>query len=163
MADTTTALDVLDGIAQDLGGTGGYDTLVPVLQEIRELLAAGVTPADGSITTAMMADGAVTREKLADDCLIPMIAAASVEAAQVLALFDIDAEQIVPKDIDLTTPILTDVRFRLAWLSGAELDSSIVYYSANTQGGAVTLFARGRISQCAGVMGVDDSWTITSL
>lgn len=76
MADTTTALDVLDGIAQDLGGTGGHDTLVPELQEIRELLGGEGIPnavdawldAHPEATTTVQ-DGSITGVKIADDTI----------------------------------------------------------------------------------------------
>ena len=43
MADTTTELEVLDDIVDVLGGTSGqYETVVPVLQQIKELLG-GIT------------------------------------------------------------------------------------------------------------------------
>ena len=42
MADTTTELEVLDQIVDVLGGTSGqYETVVPVLQQIKELLGGG--------------------------------------------------------------------------------------------------------------------------
>ena len=42
MADTTTELEVLDEIVDVLGGQSGqYETVVPVLEDIRDLLGGG--------------------------------------------------------------------------------------------------------------------------
>ena len=95
MADTE--LEVLDEIVDVLGGTSGqYETVVPTLRQIKELLGdealAGYVGAwldehpeatttveddslttakykDGSITGPKIADGAVTQDKLAQDVL----------------------------------------------------------------------------------------------
>lgn len=95
--------------------------------------------------------------------LFPKFAAASVQAAQAMAAIGITTAQLLPSEISMETPILQDIRFRLAWINGTELDSGNVFYSANLGTGVVTLFAIGRTSKCAGVMGVDTSWTVTSI
>lgn len=82
MADTTTELEVLDQIAEVLGGQSGqYETVVPVLQQIKELLASGITDPE-SIAEAVTAwldehpeatttvqDGSITVMKLAQDVI----------------------------------------------------------------------------------------------
>ena len=51
MADTITELEVLDQIVDVLGGTSGqYETVVPVLQQIKELLGGGGAVPDGAVT-----------------------------------------------------------------------------------------------------------------
>lgn len=95
--------------------------------------------------------------------ITPYFRAASVAAAQALTLIGIPTSQLIPNEISMETPILQDIRFRLVWLNDAELDSGNVFYSANTGTGVVTLFAIGRTSKCTGVMGVDTSWTVTSI
>lgn len=85
MADTTTELEVLNQIVDTLGGQSGqHETVVPVLEDIRDLLGgdgipnavdawldehpeATTTVQDGVVTTAKLADGAVTNAKLTDD------------------------------------------------------------------------------------------------
>lgn len=78
MADITTELEVLDQIVDVLGGQSGqYETVVPVLQQIKELLASGITDPE-SIAAAVAAwldehpeatttvqDGSITFAKLA--------------------------------------------------------------------------------------------------
>ena len=78
MADTTTELEVLDEIVDVLGGQSGqYETVVPVLRQIKELLASGITDPE-SIAEAVTAwldehpeatttvqDGSITEAKLA--------------------------------------------------------------------------------------------------
>lgn len=146
--------------------------------------------ANGAVTGDKIANGTVTGDKIAENTISetrlsqgflnslvysndlaiagstyfnPIFQAASVAAAQVLELMGITTTQILPSEISIRTPILQDIRFRLVWLNGAELDSGNVFYSANTDTGVVTLFAIGRTSKCTGVMGVDASWTVTSI
>lgn len=82
MADTTTELEVLDQIVDVLGGQSGqYETVVPVLQQIKELLAAGITDPEAiaeAVTawldehpeaTTTVRDGSITVMKLAQDVI----------------------------------------------------------------------------------------------
>ena len=82
MADNTTELEVLDQIVDVLGGQSGqYDTVVPVLQQIKELLAAGITDPEAiaeAVTawldehpeaTTTVQDGSITGVKIADDTI----------------------------------------------------------------------------------------------
>jgi len=77
MADNTTELEVLDEIVDVLGGTSGqYETVVPVLQQIKELLAAGITDPEAIAeavaawldehpeATTTVQDGSITDQKL---------------------------------------------------------------------------------------------------
>ena len=51
MADTTTELEVLDDIVDVLGGQSGqYETVVPTLRQIKELLGGGGAVPDGAVT-----------------------------------------------------------------------------------------------------------------
>lgn len=188
MADTTTALEVLDGIAQDLGGTGGYDTLVPELQEIRELLASGVTVADGSITTAKLADGAVTHDKIANGAVFTdhifngavtydkidsnarvslvsvVLYATDATTQDTLSALGIQSTVITPSQA-MANPIHNSSRSRLCWIDATSgyLESAPVSYSGNLQSQTILLWAKGLYSKATGVLGVDNSWTITSL
>lgn len=82
MADTTTELEVLDQIVDVLGGTSGqYETVVPVLQQIKELLASGITDPEAIAeavaawldehpeATTTVRDGSITGVKLAQDVI----------------------------------------------------------------------------------------------
>lgn len=82
MADNTTELEVLDEIVDVLGGTSGqYETVVPVLQQIKELLAAGITDPEAIAeavaawldehpeATTTVQDGSITGVKIADDTI----------------------------------------------------------------------------------------------
>jgi len=96
MADNTTELEVLDEIVDVLGGQSGqYETVVPTLQQIKELLASGVvdpeaiaaavaawldehpeattTVQDGSITGVKIADDTITDAKLAHSSVVKPI------------------------------------------------------------------------------------------
>jgi len=82
MADNTTELEVLDEIVDTLGGQSGqYETVVPVLQQIKELLAAGITDPEAIAeavaawldehpeATTTVQDGSITGVKIADDTI----------------------------------------------------------------------------------------------
>lgn len=82
MADNTTELEVLNQIVDVLGGQSGqYETVVPVLQQIKELLAAGITDPeaiaeavaawldDHPEATTTVQDGSITGVKIADDTI----------------------------------------------------------------------------------------------
>lgn len=62
--------------------------------------------------------------------------------------------------------LVIDGNYHLTWLSGANFEMAPVRVSADVsdQSAAVfTLYARGLHSVASGVMGVDESWTITAL
>lgn len=181
MADTTTELEVLDEIVDTVGGTSGqHETVVPVLQQIKELLASGGAVADGSITTAKLANGSVTRAKL-DPVLIeslvfsedldapgsfwekPRFIADSMQTKALLQLLGVTSSALLPSELSLLSAVIQDSRIRLAWANGSTLDSGALMYSADLQTEEVTLYANGLTSRCSGVMGVDDSWTVTPL
>ena len=69
MANHETALEVIRDIIAEQGGTSDAETIVPALEDLGEVIAAGGggggSIADGSVTTAKLADSAVTTDKLA--------------------------------------------------------------------------------------------------
>ena len=82
MADNTTELEVLNQIVDVLGGQSGqYETVVPVLQQIKELLASGITDPEAIAeavsawldehpeATTTVQDGSITGVKIADDTI----------------------------------------------------------------------------------------------
>ena len=82
MADTTTELEVLNQIVDVLGGQSGqYETVVPVLQQIKELLEAGITDPEAIAeavsawldehpeATTTVQDGSITGVKIADNTI----------------------------------------------------------------------------------------------
>ena len=82
MADNTTELEVLNQIVDVLGGQSGqYETVVPVLQQIKELLASGITDPEAIAAavsawldehpeaTTTVQDGSITGVKIADNTI----------------------------------------------------------------------------------------------
>lgn len=51
----------------------------------------------------------------------------------------------------------------LIWTNGTKLDSGKMLIEIDMTNNAITLYARGKSSMVSGVMGVDTSWTVTSL
>ena len=66
MANGGTALGALNEIIENAGGTSDAQTLVPAIEDLGEIIGSGGggTIADGSITTAKLADDAVTFRKI---------------------------------------------------------------------------------------------------
>lgn len=70
MAHDGTALGALKEIIKDNGGTTDAETIVPALEDLGKVIAAGGgggSVPDGSITTPKLAKDAVTADKMADN------------------------------------------------------------------------------------------------
>ena len=151
MSDTTTELEVLNQIVDVLGGsTGQYETVVPVLKQIKELMTSGLV-----FSYALQLSGCIWE--------VPRFITDSTNTGNVLEELGVNSIPRSPKSLSVSDGLVRDNRTRLVWVTGATLDSGLLMYSANLQTGAITLFANGLTSQCSGVAGVDDDWTITSL
>lgn len=65
-----TALETIKGIIEANGGTSDAETIVPALEDLGEVIAAGGGGggiADGSVTTPKLAKHAVTADKMAEN------------------------------------------------------------------------------------------------
>lgn len=120
MADNTTELEVLDQIVDVLGGTSGqYETVVPVLQQIKELLASGITDPE-SIAEAVAAwldehpeaTTTVQPNSIGDDKL--------VQTGGVLELVG-NIYNVLPKGSETITRVTAD--------NGATWETGKFYYS----------------------------------
>lgn len=171
-----TELEVLRDIISDLGGTGDFETVVPALKKIQELLAAGGggTVADGSITTPKLASSAVTIDKIShnakQELTSAILYATDATTAQTLAALGFTATVLTPQGAYSTvdayglTPQMS-TRSALCWIdtTSGYLEKAPIDFSGNLQSQTITLWAKGLFSKATGVLGVDDSWTISSL
>jgi len=198
MADKT-ALETIKGIIEANGGTSDAETIVPALEDLGEVIAAGGGGgiADGSVTTAKLAPRAVTELKIADrsitktklaneavqtENLAPNVVtwekidgnavkairkcsyvAADAQTSQVLTQFGFDNTLAVPSDPFMMAIFLEgNGLVRLCWIYGTDMEMAPMEVVGNVQTGAVTLYAKGLHSTASGILGVDESWTITA-
>lgn len=71
---------------------------------------------------------------------------------------------VVPIDIDNAEGLVAyAANCYLLWTNGTKLDSGKLLTEIDMTNNAITMYARGKSSMVSGVMGVDTSWTVTSL
>lgn len=193
MAHDGTALGAMKEIIGNAGGTSDAQTLVPAIEDLGEVIAAGGgggggTIPDGSITTAKLANYAVTSGKIADKAIMKehlsgLLTNELVTEDQMKDYVSEQTNYILPVAADETTAtalsamgyedvlmlsptgmqrFFSNPKIRLCWISGTTLEVAPITFAANLQTQAVTLYAKGHSSTASGILGVDDSWTITA-
>ena len=143
MADNTTELEVLNQIVDVLGGQSGqYETVVPVLQQIKELLAAGITDPEAIAeavaawldehpeATTTVQDGSITGVKIADDTIPDAKLAQTGGVLDEVADIKQSLTDIKPRQIDMSAQIL------LLDIDGVTSESG--YYQKTAEGSAPT-------------------------
>lgn len=105
-------------------------------------------------------------ELMLDECSLFTMVAGDATAKAVLESMMSREINIISPDL-VTTPaalaIMLNARFYLAWTYGTKIEMSQINYELDMTTQAVTLYARGLHSVASGLMGVDDSWTVTAL
>lgn len=121
---------------------------------------------DGSVTTAKLADGAVTYDKLSDDAITNtrsvVLVAADSQADQALTALNFSHEQYTPAEMAVNQRFANGA-YRLCWIHGASLEVAPITFVGNLQTQAITIYAKGYSSTASGILGFDESWTITAL
>lgn len=152
-----------------------FEALDAKLTEISQGGGGGGGIADGSVTTAKLADEAVTMGKIDPDVISTIntyadngdeaaLVACDVATQTVLASLGITVDVVAPDDLDpesLDLVSLAKPALRLCWMSGTDLEVAVVRIVGDTTGGTVTMEAEGGTSTVSGVLGVDSAWTVT--
>jgi len=177
MAHDGTALGALTEIIEAAGGTSDAQTLVPAIEQLGEVIGSGGGGgiADGSVTTAKLANLAVTQDKLDANAVtwdkingsvvramhaISLVAANS-QTDQALTALNFPHSTLTPAQM-VEDNRYADSSYRLCWISGTTLEAAPISFFGNVQTGAITLYAKGLHSTASGILGVDDSWTIAA-
>jgi len=198
MAHDGTALGALNEIIENAGGTSDAQTLVPAIEQLGEVIGSGGGGggiADGSVTTAKLANLAVTNDKLASNAVAAhniqdetitsykladgavtfekidpnarttirsvWLVAADSQTDQVLTQLGYEHDTLTPKQMATANRYVNGM-FRLCWVQNTSLEVAPINFFGNLQTQAITLYARGHDSTASGILGVDESWTITA-
>lgn len=159
MANDGTALGALQEIIGNAGGTSDAQTLVPAIEDLGEIIGSGGggggTIPDGSIGLGKF-DG---KTRIAT-AYIELAAVDSMTAAALDAM-GLPVTVLSPAGL-ARNDMYAKQSLRLCWISGTTLEAAPITFYGNLQTQAITLYARGRTSTASGVLGVDESWTITA-
>lgn len=124
------------------------------------------TVPDGSVTTDKLADGAVTLDKIYGGAVRAIhdvsLVAANSQTDQALTALDFLHSTLTPAQM-VEGYRYADSSYRLCWISGTSLEVAPITFVGNLQTQAITLYAKGLHSMASGILGVDESWTITAL
>ena len=143
------------------------DTLAVGKENIKQNAVGEWQLADDAVNTRHILDGAVTIDKIGSNAkkelASDILYATDATTAQTLTALGFTATVLTPKDA-YSTGAHTNIRSMLCWIDTASgyLEKAPLGFSGNLQSQVITLWAKGLHSTATGVLGVDDSWTITA-
>ena len=179
-ASTLGGVKVGDGLSVEADGTLSANGIADGSVTTAKLAKNAVTlekMADGSVGFNQIKNGAVQERHLSHELkntlattsyvtsqtnYPTMVAADSTTAVALGALGYSDVPMLSPAD-KLMQTYFTNPKLRLCWISGTMLEVAPINFFGNLQTQSVTLYAKGSKSMASGVLGVDESWTITAL
>ena len=134
-----------------------------------EKLAANAVTADKlakwAVTTDKLDFHAVTWDKIDGGAVRAMhnvsLVAANSQTDQALTALDFLHSTLTPAQM-VEDARYSDSSYRLCWISGTTLEVAPISFYGNLQTQAITLYAKGYESTASGILGVDESWTITA-
>ena len=126
--------------------------------------------ANGAVTTDKLDTHAVTWDKIDGGAVRKMhdtsLVAANSQTDQALTALGLPHEMYTPAQMAEADRYLylryADTSYRLCWISGTSLEVAPITFVGNLQTQAITLYAKGYKSTASGILGVDESWTITA-
>lgn len=122
--------------------------------------------ADGAVSTAKLEANAVTWDKIDGSAVNSIrsvwLVAADSQTDQALIALGFPHNKLTPKEMAENHKYASST-LRLCWISGTSLEVAPITFVGNLQTQAITLYARGHNSTASGILGVDESWTITAL
>ena len=145
------------------------DSLAVAQRNIKQDAVGNHQLADDAVHTDNILDGSVTIDKIDSNAKKELTSGVSyatdATTAQALTAFGFNLTVITPKEIyNHPAQPQRDARSRLFWLdtNTGYLDSGVMMLSGSIQTQAITVWAKGLHSTATGVLGVDESWTITA-
>ena len=142
------------------GKTGAVSISLPI--QTSDLINNG----DGDSSFVTNQDLVANDYVTANDLTVPTFRAADATSKAVLKqAFNVDADVFVPSSFTSQLLLLYNLEPRtwFCWMNGAEMEFARMSVSINTGTSAITLYLRGRTSIATGIMGVDNSWTISQI
>ena len=118
-----------------------------------------------AVTSTELADNAVTWDKIDGRAVRTMnnisLVAANSQTDQALTALNFSHSTFTPAQMAENNEY-TDSTIRLCWISGTTLEVAPIDFYGNLQTQAITLYAKGSKSTASGILGMDESWTITA-
>lgn len=178
-SDAATLVPAIEQLGEIIGSGGGggiadgsiTTAKLKNLAVTNEKLATGAVTSrnieDGAVALNQLADGAVAFAKIDTNAVTTIrsvwLVAANSQTDQALTQLGYEHGKFTPKQMAQAERYVNGT-LRLCWVHDTtlELEVAPINFTGNLQTQAITLWAKGHSSTASGILGVDDSWTITA-